>query len=243
MFQCCRYCKLEFELTNFVKSKNYTTGYSFECLGCARVRTNKYYANNKTKVNERHKKHYVNNKDKTLKKHKEYNKNNKDKVRRQQAIYNQNNIDKVRIYRNEYSKSRMLTDVNYKLRRRVSCAISNRLINGKGKISFLDEVGFTIFELRTHLESKFTKGMSWDNYGKRGWEIDHIIPECMFKYDTMSHPAFKACWSLNNLQPLWGTTKIAVKHGEDLNYIGNCEKGNRIILTQEIQELLNSVNI
>lgn len=243
MLRCCRYCKLELELINFVKNKKHVTGYSSECLSCARIRTNNYYAMNKTKVNERHKKHYVNNKDKTLKKHKEYNKNNKDKIRLQQAIYNQNNIDKVRIYRNEYSKSRILTDVNYKLRKRVSSAISNRLINGKGKKSFLDEIGYTILELRTHLESKFTKGMTWENYGKGGWEIDHIIPECLFKYNNMTHPAFKFCWSLNNLQPLWATTKIAIKYGENLSYIGNREKNDNINLTQEIQELLDSVNI
>lgn len=243
MFQYCRYCKLEFELTKFVKSKNYTTGYSFECLSCARIRTNKYYTVNKTKVNERHKKHYINNKDKTLNKHKEYNKNNKDKIRQQQAIYNQNNIDKIRLYRNKYNKFRESTDINYKLRKRISSAISNRLIHGKSKKSFLDKIGYTVFELRTHLESKFTKGMSWENYGRHGWEIDHIIPEKMFKYDNMNHPAFKACWSLNNLQPLWSTNKIAVLYGENSNYIGNREKSDNIVITNEIEHLLNLVNV
>ena len=65
----------------------------------------------------------------------------------------------------------------------------------------------------------------------------------IFKFDSYEHPAFKACWDLSNLQPLWATTKIAISYGESNNYIGNREKGNRIIITKEIQNLLDSVNI
>ena len=37
-------------------------------------------------------------------------------------------------------------------------------------------IGCSISHLRTHLESKFKKGMNWENYGLYGWHIDHIIP-------------------------------------------------------------------
>jgi len=29
--------------------------------------------------------------------------------------------------------------------------------------------------LKKHLEKKFSKGMSWNNYGE--WHVDHIIPD------------------------------------------------------------------
>ena len=55
-----------------------------------------------------------------------------------------------------------------------------------------------------HLEQHFTAGMTWENYGKQGWEVDHIIPRSAFNYETPDDIDFKRCWSLNNLQPLWG---------------------------------------
>ena len=31
-------------------------------------------------------------------------------------------------------------------------------------------------ELKEYIESKWLEGMSWENYGPKGWHIDHIIP-------------------------------------------------------------------
>jgi hypothetical protein len=51
--------------------------------------------------------------------------------------------------------------------------------------------------LKTHIESLFTEGMSWDNHGK--WHIDHIKPVVSFDKDI--HPSVVN--ALSNLQPLW----------------------------------------
>lgn len=85
--------------------------------------------------------------------------------------------------------------------------------------------------------------MTWENYGKNGWHLDHILPQIYFKYDSYNHPAFKACWDLSNLQPLWATTKIAISYGENNSYVGNEDKQHRIEMTEEIQTFLYSVNI
>ena len=62
-------------------------------------------------------------------------------------------------------------------------------------------LGYTKYDLKNHLESQFTYGMSWDNIGE--WHIDHIRPVSSFNFDSTEHPDFKKCWALNNLQPLW----------------------------------------
>ncbi len=67
-------------------------------------------------------------------------------------------------------------------------------------------VGYTLLELKTHLETLFTDGMNWDNYGK--WEIDHIIPDSFFKYTKIEDEEFKKCWALSNIQPLWAIDNI-----------------------------------
>lgn len=73
----------------------------------------------------------------------------------------------------------------------------------KNYTSTFSMLPYSFEELVEHLESKFLKDMSWDNYGKDGWEIDHIVPDSWFKYDSYDDPEFLKSWSLNNLQPLW----------------------------------------
>lgn len=63
-------------------------------------------------------------------------------------------------------------------------------------------------QLTNHLQSHFSKRMSWDNHGRptRGgefrWQIDHIQPRSSFEYKSFSDPGFAMCWSLQNLKPL-----------------------------------------
>jgi hypothetical protein len=76
-----------------------------------------------------------------------------------------------------------------------------------------------MIELRTHLESKFYDGMTWDNHGigAAKWNIDHIIP---IKYPgalggepTLDEVVDRLHYT--NTQPMWS--------------IDNISKGNRFI--------------
>ena len=58
--------------------------------------------------------------------------------------------------------------------------------------------------LRKHLESKFKKGMSWENYSFKGWHVDHIIPISSAKNEE---EFIKLC-HYTNLQPLWATENM-----------------------------------
>ena len=71
-------------------------------------------------------------------------------------------------------------------------------------------LGYTVGDLRKHLESRFTIGMTWINMG--GWHIDHIVPKSRFNYNKPEDPEFKVCWGLANLQPLWGTDNSSKKN-------------------------------
>lgn len=68
-------------------------------------------------------------------------------------------------------------------------------------------VGYSVEELKAHLEAKFVEGMSWDNYGP-AWHVDHIKPLAAHKITGPQCPEFKAAWSLSNLQPLWAIDNI-----------------------------------
>lgn len=62
---------------------------------------------------------------------------------------------------------------------------------------------YTIPQLKAHLESQFNNlnGFTWANYGTV-WELDHIVPQAMFHFETLDCMAFRDCWALHNLRPL-----------------------------------------
>lgn len=83
------------------------------------------------------------------------------------------------------------------LRSRLNKAIRRGLRLG----SAVDDLGCSIDELKMHLESKFQSGMGWNNYGPKGWHIDHIKP---FKsFDLTNEQELKKACHYTNLQPLW----------------------------------------
>lgn len=61
-------------------------------------------------------------------------------------------------------------------------------------------LGYSITQLRDHLERQFVAGMTWSCFGKDGWHIDHILPRKCF--DLTSLEGVQAYWSLSNLRPL-----------------------------------------
>lgn len=90
-------------------------------------------------------------------------------------------------------------------RNRVSMNFSRRmrkaLNSDKSGMSWESLVGYSLKDLKLHLEQLFSDGMSWDNYGL--WHIDHIKPVSLF--DLSLQDDFDTCWSLDNLQPLWAS--------------------------------------
>lgn len=69
--------------------------------------------------------------------------------------------------------------------------------------------GYTASNLRTHIESLFTVGMSWRGVLSGEIHIDHIKPIARFDYKCVDDEDFVACWGLKNLQPLWKHENLA----------------------------------
>lgn len=80
------------------------------------------------------------------------------------------------------------------------------LRSNKGGRSWKVLAGYDAVALKAHLESKFLPGMTWENYGD--WHIDHIRPVSSFDFSVDVDAAARACWSLENLQPLWASDNM-----------------------------------
>lgn len=106
----------------------------------------------------------------------------------------------------DYKKFKLSTDLKFKMDRRMSKNISRQIKSLKDGRSWKSMVDYSVEELIKHLESKFRDGMTWDNYGAY-WHIDHVIPKSFFKYLEYDD-TFRACWALNNLQPLLASENL-----------------------------------
>lgn len=92
------------------------------------------------------------------------------------------------------------------LENRMRVAIRRGLLSGKLSKSWRDAIGYTVEELRVHLERQFVKGMSWDN--PRAWHIDHIRPLSSFNIIEVGDDQFRECWALSNLRPLFAKDNV-----------------------------------
>lgn len=155
--------------------------------------------------------------------HAEYRRKNREKLKIQARKYRANKAEIVRDNRKKLYQKRTASDkIKQNLRVRIRKCIKRK------SDSSMELIGCSIEDLCVYLESKFTNGMTWANYGPKGWHIDHIIPCSSF--DLLDPDEQKKCFHYTNLQPLWATTEIAMSYGEDKDYIGNIEKSDLLLL-------------
>ena len=161
--------------------------------------TGKYCSDKCRKIKNKKdsKKYYLKNSEKIKKRAIDWDRDNSDKRKNTSKIYAENNKNWAR--RNRAKKGVPLSG-------NISCQIRIGLKRKKGFKTF-NLLGYTSTDLKNHLDSLLKDGMSWDNYGRFGWHIDHIKPIASFKLTKKNGEPnleqIKLCWSLNNLQPLW----------------------------------------
>lgn len=150
-----------------------------------------------------------NNKDYVSNKHKTWSINNKDHLKEYMKNYRSENYDSIKQTKRTYEKNRKSIDPIYKLIGNFRTAIYTVLKenNVKKRGHYFEILGYTQEELINHLEKQFKNGMTWDNYGE--WHVDHKRPITSFIFKNISDEDFKKCWSLENLQPMWGSENIS----------------------------------
>jgi hypothetical protein len=67
-------------------------------------------------------------------------------------------------------------------------------------------LGYSIAELRDHLERQLTAGMTWQAFAEGRIHIDHIVPQSAF--DLNDEEQWRQCWALSNLRPLWAEDNL-----------------------------------
>ena len=154
------------------------------------------------------KRHYQKHKEKKLTYHKKWSENKREHLIKYHKEWREKNIDKHRENKRNYERTRKANDPIYKLINNFRTAIYQVLKENQVQKNghYFDILKYSPENLIEHLENKFKDNMTWDNYGE--WHVDHIKPISSFQIAEIGDKEFMSCWSLENLQPLWGKENI-----------------------------------
>lgn len=181
----CSRCLHIKELIDFNKSKQTATGLHSQCRSCSSISKKEWSRKNKQHERQTAANYYANNKVAIV-----------EKIVKRQAIRRKTNIQEK---------------LKHSLRKRISIAIKKSYKAG----SAIKDLGCSIEEFKSYIESQFKPGMTWDNYGRGDskWQLDHIKP--LFKFDLTDLKQFKDACHYKNLQPIWYKDHL-IKTREDL---------------------------
>lgn len=157
------------------------------------------------------KKYYQQNKDRILKYSKERHKNGAPPARK---LYNQRKVKIHSAYnikwrdqnRETFREGRKLYMREYYRNNKQIISLRNCIAGAfnrikKGKPAKTETLlGCTWEEAKSHIESLFLPGMTWENHGRSPgcWELDHIRPVTSFSINDMHLMNI-----ITNFQPLW----------------------------------------
>lgn len=111
-------------------------------------------------------------------------------------------------YLNRRRKADPVLRLRFVVSSRISTALKTRGTSKRAR-NWEKLVGYSLADLKSHIERQFIGRMSWDNYGK--WHVDHIVPVASFRWRSADDAEFKACWALSNLRPLWAAANRSKK--------------------------------
>ena len=178
----CSKCKIIKEYSEFYTDKTTISGYQSNCIICKKYN----YKLNRDK----YKNNYIENNDRLL----DY----------QNKYYKENKKDRV-AYQVKYNNYRKKTDSFFKfktnMRSRISSAFRKKYWNKNSSTQNL--IGESYLFVSNYIENKFTKDMTWENYGK--WHIDHILPLC----SASTEEDLLKLFHYTNLQPLWAKDNLS----------------------------------
>lgn len=170
----CSKCGIKKPLNDFFLCKRTKSGRYPSCKSCESERSRRWHEKNTEKIREYARKA----RQKDPEKHREISRN-----------YSKMHPEKCREIKRRRDK-RLRSDPKHRLNCRMKNAIAVSLKGNKNGRSWVSLVGYTIEELKKHLEKQFLLGMSWDNRGD--WHIDHKIPISAFNFNKPEDIDFKS---------------------------------------------------
>lgn len=219
-FCFCSMCQVKkpHTLEYFYQNKKQKNGIGTQCRECTKAKAREWVASNKTRKKETDKTYARKNSEKIREYLSDYRSKNLERASEYAALYADKNrediLSKKRAYfqrpeikkrQAEYQRNRRRSDPKFRLVSAIRSAVSGMV---SGKLGATRHLPYNADDLCSHIEKQFSKGMTWENYGK--WHVDHIMPCAAFEMSGKPNcPEFQACWSLSNLRPMWASENMS----------------------------------
>ena len=193
-----------------------------------------YYERNRDKILKRNADYREKNKEKIREINRKYAETHKEQISLKNKRYAEKNSDKIKARciknkakyaktKRDYYRKRRKEDPIFHLHYIMSNLILTSLKTGTKTKKTEELLGYSIQELKEHLEKQFEPWMTWENHGLTAtqpcqtWHIDHIIPINTFHIEEPGDAEFTKCWSLENLRPLDSFYNVRrPKNGSDI---------------------------
>ena len=197
----CTKCGESKPKSEFYRHKGGKDGLAGICKACDNIKVKKWQMANPDRFRENSKQWAKKNPDKRKESYARWRMANRERSRGAEKKRRMADIEKARENDRRKYRKRASTPRG-RLRQAITNGIGSSLKRGsKAGRHWETLVGYTIDDLKRHLEKYFQDGMGWNNYGS--WHVDHKIPIAVFNFETPEDIDFKRCWALSNLQPLW----------------------------------------
>jgi len=138
-------------------------------------------------------------------KKKEYKLKNKEHIRKQSCEYARRPEIRERV-RNQI-RQKLKNNPEFILKSRLRTRFYQYVKRGlaKKQVKTSELIGCDWKYLKNHLQRRFKKGMSWQNFGE--WHIDHIKP--MAHFNLLDVKEQYECCNYKNLKPMWATDNLS----------------------------------
>lgn len=190
----------------FPKQKRNKDGLDTHCKQCRNIVNKEYRENNKESFSAMRRKHYQKNIHKMRREKRKYCATHKEEKRIYDINYREYNNEKLRLFKSNWEKSKK-DDPIFKIKRNLRRRIHHVIKDGYKSASTFELIGCSAEEFKSYIEKQFEHGMSWDNYGTKGWHIDHIIP--CYKFDLSNPEEQYKCFHFSNQRPLWAKDNLS----------------------------------
>jgi len=175
----CTKCGEIKEISEFGPSKNSYMGLQSQCRVCANEYDKQYQEKHGARARR----------------------DDTDVAKAYRKKYKDEHKEELRTYIREYKFGRRQTDIFFKIKTNLSGRLSTIISKNILNTNTLELIGCSREYFLYYLESQFTEGMSWDNYGVKGWHVDHKLP--LVNFDLLDKEEVKKAFHYTNLQPLW----------------------------------------
>lgn len=199
VFQC-NACALVKSSDEFPLLLRTATGLNPRCCDCINKVNKRYRDTNKDKCLVAQKANYIRTRHKQLGYRRKYTAKTKKRKAEYDATYRDRNKQKIAAYKKEW-ELRNRNNPEFLVARVLRRRLLHCLYGYQKQEKTFDLLGCTRREFVIWIESQFSEGMTWENHGRLGWHIDHIIP--CFSFDLTDESERRKCFHYTNLRPLW----------------------------------------